>query len=287
MPSTPITWSGAHEFLVVGTDRHEDTLRVRCLDPKQEGQVRVVLPTLCITYADMAFAAAVGGAQAPYPDSDGYGPAFFDPPVEITPEAEVERLTWIRGADRVVIGPKETVVEFSPRRTLVIPRFRVRTDKPAALRLEIDHAVIREQEEFVVDVSQLADGRPIGGISLRKRHPDYTPPEDKERPWTLWVQVLDGASGRPLPKVRLRWLRRAAGAGGPVLVAEPTTDEHGVVAADGQPPGAKETLVLDDPRWLPAERSFRPLPGQPVRLRIHARSVAEDAGGEPGAATSP
>lgn len=269
--SDPITWTGKHEFLISGTERHEDTLRVRCRDQKQEWPLRLHLPTLCITYADMKFANAIGGRQEAYPDSTRYGPAFFDPPVEINGRQEVERLTWIRGAERVVIGRDETVVEFRAFRDLVVPRLRIRPDTPAAARLAAHNVLVRADREFAVDVSQLADGRPLGGISVRKRHPDYRPPDDRERPWSLWIKVIDGITGRPIPKARLRWLRwPESGSEAPAEVDAPYTDEHGVYAAAGQPPGHKEALSLDAPGWRALPRCLRPLPGQPVHMVMRA-----------------
>lgn len=82
----------------------EDTLRVESNSREKERQFRLVLPTLCITYAKMDFANCIGGEKANYQASRSYGPAFFDPPVVINGAAEIERLTCIRGADRVVTG---------------------------------------------------------------------------------------------------------------------------------------------------------------------------------------
>lgn len=272
MPPNPITWSGKHEFLIVGTTRHEDTILVRCKDPKQERPLRLCLPTLCITFADMKFANAIAGEQAPYPDSEHYGPAFFDPPVEINGRSEVERLTWIRGAHRVVLGPTETVIEFHAQRELVVPRLRLRTEKPAIARLEVDQALVWKDREFQVDIVQLADGRPLGGNSVRKRHPDYKPPDENEpRPWSLWVKVIDGATDKPLPKAKLRWIRwPQPSPAAPVAVGAPITDENGVIQATGQPPRYKEALQLDTPGWRAVARCFRPLSGQPVRLVMRA-----------------
>jgi hypothetical protein len=131
--------------------------------------------------------------------------------------------------------------------------------------------VVRADQEFAVDIAQLADGRPLGGISVRKRHPDYRPPDDRDQPWSLWIKVLDGVTGRPIPQARLRWLRWPEREGGaPEEIDAPYTDERGVFSASGQPPGHKEAISLDVPGWRATPRCLRPLPGQPVNLVMRA-----------------
>jgi hypothetical protein len=129
MPANAITWQGSHNFKLNGCAVHEDTLRVKSNYQKSERNLTLTLPTLCITYADMKFQNQIGGEQKLYPDSAAYGPVYFDPPVVINGEKEVERLTYIRGAERLEIGPKETKIEFHAWNELVIPRLRLSKEK--------------------------------------------------------------------------------------------------------------------------------------------------------------
>ena len=86
----PVTWKGSQAFRLTASGLHEDTLRIVPNYRGQEMLLQLRLPTLCITYADMRFQNAVGGEQENYPASRAYGPAHFDPPVEITGEADIE-----------------------------------------------------------------------------------------------------------------------------------------------------------------------------------------------------
>ena len=92
--SNPIVWHGQQEFWLAGTDHHEDTLRIESnySQAQAEHTLRLTLPTLCITYANMQFTNAIGGKQENYPSSSKYGPIFFDPPVVITDTEEVEKM---------------------------------------------------------------------------------------------------------------------------------------------------------------------------------------------------
>ena len=206
-------WEGKHPFSIYGTDRHEDTLRVASEHLTTETPLSLTLPTLCITYADLRFANAIGGVQENYPASAAYGPTFFDPPVEILGEEEVERLTWIRGAHRGVIGAKETVVEWYPWRKLVIPRLRIGTKEAARVYLAVQNAPIAVDEPLAINIEQVADGRYMGGIRVEKRHPDWHPPEP-QKDYALYVRVLHGVTHEPLPETRvnvLRWDPKVAG----------------------------------------------------------------------------
>ena len=64
MTTETISWKGKHVFRIAGSRYHEDTLRIDSVRAKGEELLRLVLPTLCLTYADMAFANAIGGEQA-------------------------------------------------------------------------------------------------------------------------------------------------------------------------------------------------------------------------------
>ncbi|HEY6510467.1 MAG TPA: hypothetical protein VI032_00725, partial [Burkholderiaceae bacterium] len=134
-----LIWGGDYPFRVNGAAVHEDTLRVSSpYRVNKEGPpLSLLLPTLCISYADAKFQNQIGGVQAGYPASRTYGPTFFDPPVVINGEAEVERLTYIRGAHRVTLGAKETRVEFRCDKLLVIPRLRLSKKDPATCVLRV------------------------------------------------------------------------------------------------------------------------------------------------------
>ena len=65
--------NGQQKFSIVGTECENDTLLIESTIKQAEQPLRLTLPTLCITYADMAFSNAVGGQQVPFPDSESYG----------------------------------------------------------------------------------------------------------------------------------------------------------------------------------------------------------------------
>lgn len=266
LTSSVIMWSGKHPFSITGTGRHEDTLRVETADVKAERPLALTLPTLCITFADMKFANAVGGEQENYPASMAYGPAFFDPAVDIAGEDEVERLTWIRGAHHVSIGPRETTIEWYPWRTLVIPRLRIDTKEGARALLRMEDMPIHAQRPLVIRVKQLADGRHIGGIRVEKRHPDWRPPEPR-KDYDLWVRVIDG-EGKPQPETLVRALHWTGGAFTPA--DQRHTDGHGVAEFPHRPADELEAAVLDRPGWRATPRAFRPMPGQQARFHLVA-----------------
>jgi hypothetical protein len=270
-------WSGRHQFSITGTGRHEDTLRIESEHQKGEQPLTLVLPTLCITYADLKFANAIGGVQENYPASAAYGPAFFDPPVEILGEKAVERLTWIRGAHRVVIGRDETVVEWFPWRELVIPRLRVDEEKGAQAALAIDGAAIDAERPLVVKVKQLADGRQTGGIRVEKRHPEWRPPEAKQE-YDLWVRVLEGQTNRPLPEAKVQTFRwdRSSGSGAFAPDDHAYTSGQGVAVFPGRPTGEREVVALSRPGWRATPRAFLALPGQQARFHLIAWQLKEE-----------
>jgi hypothetical protein len=271
-----IVWSGKHPFSITGTGRHEDTLRIESEHQKSEQPLTLVLPTLCITYADLKFANDIGGVQENYPASAAYGLAYFDPPVEILGEEEVERLTWIRGAHRVIIGRDETVIEWFPWQKLVVPRLRIDKEKGARADLAVDGAAIHVEQPLVVKVKQLADGRHIGGIRVEKRHPEWRPPEPKED-YDLWVRVLEGRTGQPLPEAKVQVLRWDPGYGSGAFVADDHayTSGQGVADFPGRPTGEREVVALVQPGWRATPRAFLALPGQQARFHLHAWKLKE------------
>ncbi len=199
----PVNWKGEYKFNLSAVAAREDTLRVKVLRRKgNEDLLSLLLPTLCITYADMKFQDHIGGEQKNYPDSQGYGPAHFDPPVVITGEKEVERLTYIRGARRVAIGPRDTTVEFYSYKELVIPRLRLSKKEPAPLKLAVPLTQITVSEPLRINIRQFADGRHVGGVRMEKRHPDWKPDPAGET-YTLSAQVVDGKSNRPIAKAEV------------------------------------------------------------------------------------
>jgi LysM repeat protein len=273
--SDPLIWSGEHSFDVVGTERYADSLRVKTPRKGGEELLRLVLPTLCITYADMKFANDIGGVQESYPASQAYGPRYFDPPVELIGEADIRKFTWIRGAHRVTIGPTETEIEWYAGKTLIIPRLRLDQKEPAQAKLVVKDAHIPVERPLVVTVLQYADGRHIGGIRFEKRHPLYEPPKEPQE-YNLWVRVVDGETGEPMPEARLNFFRwdpgasTPSGTGGFVLVEHRYTNGDGVVQDAHRPSGEREAVVLDMPGWRAVARCFKPLGGQHVRLFMRA-----------------
>lgn len=270
MTTETISWNGKHVFRIAGSRYHEDTLRIDSVRAKGEERMQLVLPTLCLTYTDMAFANDIGGEQAPYPHSAAYGPAHFDPPVEINGEAEVERLTWIRGAHRVQIGPRETVIEWYLGRRLVIPRLRIREDKPATATLVADGIPVYPREKVDIDIRQYTDGRLVGGLTASKRHPTWEP-EKVPPEYELRVNMRDGHTGEPMVEAPLVLYRESPKAQG-VFTQELRhyTDGSGNVHLTGLSTGGLRAVTLDLPGVRCTPRCFRPLPGQRVSLSMLA-----------------
>lgn len=273
--SNSLIWSGEQAFRLVGTERYADSLRIKTAHKGSELPLRLILPTLCITYADMVFANDIGGEQEPYPASQQYGPKYFNPPVEINGEAEVQKFTWIRGAHRVVIGPRETKIEWYPWKTLIIPRLRLDQETPANALLSIKDVPIRVDQPLVIKVLQYADGRHIGGIRVEKRHPDWKP-TDKPRDYNLWVRVVDAVKRESIPEARLNLFRwdpgkeTPVGRGGFELIEVRYTDGNGIVQDPQRPSGELEAVTLHLPGWHSTAHCFRPLGGQHVRLYMRA-----------------
>jgi LysM repeat protein len=222
----------------------------------------------------MKFINDIGGKQLRWPDSEVYGPRYFDPPVVINGLAEVERLTWIRGADRVTIGPKETVVEWRAFRGLVIPRLRVSEIKPIEAVLQVENAVVEVDPPLVIDVAQLADGRPIGGVRVVKRHPEWKEPHDKRPHYRLWLRVVDFDTGQPLKETKVALFRwKNAGRGEFVLLEEAPTDGTGSVVRDPRAPDVLEAATLAMDGWRATAKVWRAQPNEPVSLLMTAAKL--------------
>ena len=266
--SNAIQWKGQQAFYVSGTERADNTLRIAGAAPKTEARLRLVLPTLCITYADMAFANAIGGLQENWPGSAWYGPKYFDPPVEILGEDEIERLSWIRGAQRLTIGPKETVVEWWGHKSLVIPKLRIGAKEPAPALLEVPQVTITLAQPFTAQIMQYADGRHVGGVQVVKHHPDWKPDPSREE-YRLWVRAVDAKTRRALPEATVtlflweggRW----PGEGDYRLQVKWYTDGMGIVDVPGLPCKGKQMVTVESGRHQPEKWRFRPLDGQWVR----------------------
>jgi hypothetical protein len=277
----PISWKGNYVFRLSGSGLHEDTLRVKSSAQKQEQFLRLILPTLCITYADAKFQDSIGGEQVNYPASQVYGPLYFDPPVEIIGEQEIERLTYIRGAQRVEIGPKDTAIAFPSWKELVIPRLRIDQKDAATANLQIPETLINVDDPLKITARQYADGRHVGGVRFEKRHPKWQPPSEKET-YSLWIRVIDGVSLKPIPEMMidiLHWdakMRTSHGNGGFRLDDRLYTDGTGCIQVPNRPSGELEAYVVRRPGWRVVVRCLRPLAGQKVRLHMRAWLLKQD-----------
>lgn len=271
--NTPINWKGEYNFRLSGSGLHEDTIRILSNNRKQERMLKLILPTLCITYADAKFQDSIGGEQKNYPASKAYGTAYFDPPVEILGEKEIEKFTYIRGAHRVEIGPKNIIVEFPAWEDLVIPRLRLSLKEPADALIDVPDTKIWADEPLKVTVMQYADGRHIGGVRMEKRHPEWKEPEVKEN-YNLWIRVIDGKSMEAMPEVMvdiLHWdsrLKTPYGMGGFRLDDRKYTDGNGCIQIPNRPSGELEAYVVRRQGARAVVRCLRPLPGQNVRLHM-------------------
>lgn len=276
------TWKGKYVFKVNGSGLHEDTLRIKSNYRKQEQMLRLSFPTLCITYADVRFQNSIGGEQKNYPASKTYGPAYFDLPIEILGEEDVEKYTYIRGAQRVEIGPKETIIEFPSWNTLVIPRLRIDQKKSAEFCLHVPETQIFVDEPLRICALQYADGRHIGGVRLEKQHPKWQPTEEKET-YNLWIRVIDGVSLQPVPEVQveiLHWDPKAKtpfGVGGFHLDDCRCTDGSGCIQVLNRPSGELEAYVVRRPGWRAVVRCLKPLAGQKVRLHMRVWPLIKDS----------
>ncbi len=271
--TTPIIWKGNYNFRLSGSGLHEDTLQIRSNYRKQEGMLKLVLPTLCITYADAEFQDAVGGEQENFPASRAYGHTYFDPPIEIIGPEKIERFTYIRGAQRVEIGPEKSVIEFNSWKDLVIPRLRLDQKKPAEAVLEVPNTQIAVSDPLKISIMQYADGRHVGGVQMEKRHPKWEPAAKKEV-YNLWIRVIDGLNMNPLPEVVVQiyhWdptVETPYGHGGFRLDDQKYTDGNGCVQISNRPSGELEAYVVKRQDSRAVVRCLRPLAGQNVRLHM-------------------
>lgn len=277
----PVMWKGEYAFRLSGSGLHEDTLKIKSSYRKQEQMLKLVLPTLCITYADARFQDSVGGEQENFPTSRAYGSTHFDPPIEILGENDIEKFTYIRGAHRVEIGPKRTVVEFPSWKDLVIPRLRLDQKEAVEAGLHIPDTRISVDEPLRISALQYADGRHVGGVRLEKRHPDWSPPERKEV-YSLWIRVIDGATLQPLPEVMvdiLHWDPKVStpyGTGGFRHDDRIHTDGRGCIQVPERPSGELEAYVVRQPGSRAVVRCLRPLAGQNVRLHMRVWPMKRD-----------
>lgn len=275
-------WQGEYPFMVSGTNLHEDTLRIRNNYMNRELNLTLVLPTLCITYADMAFQNTIGGEQARYPASATYGPTYFNPPVDLVGEEMVERFTYIRGAHRVVISPEKTFIHFFSWKELVIPRLRIQRDRPSEASIQVPETEIQVNTPLRLSVLQYADGRQIGGVRLEVRHPQWR--EAKiDHTYDLWIRVIDGFSSRPLPEVQvdiLHWdptLLSPTGAPGDFRLGERVfSNGSGIIERKGRPSQELEAYVVRHEGYRSVVRCLRPLAGQPVRLHLRVWPLKRD-----------
>ncbi len=268
--ATPITWSGGEEFRITGTGLNEDTLRIESNYKDRETTLRLVLPTLCITYAHMQFTNAVGGKQENYPASAQYGPAFFDPPVVIHGKEDVEKFTWIRGAFQVVIGPAETVVEWNSNEDLVIPRLRLKNKDPVIARLTIDPIAVEVDRKLCIDVIQVANGRHIGGIRIEKHHPEQREPEEGPPRHSLWTQVQNEEDLEPLPESILDIFMRHPEEMQFHQIEQGCTDAAGSLFLEELPAEELMAVTCRLPGWWFPARCYRPLAGERVGLEFYA-----------------
>jgi LysM repeat protein len=270
MTST-IRWEGKQAFYIAGTEHDEDTIRVVASQRDTEEYLQLILPTLCITYADLEFVNDIGGEQADYPDSAVYGPRYFDPPVVIDGQAAIEKFTWIRGAERVTIGPKETMIEWHSWRTLVIPRLRIKTKEKAQALLSVPEVPVTVSQPFIAKAMQYADGRHVGGAQLVKRHPDWKP-EPVPQEYDLWLRAIDGHSRSAIPEAKVSLFTWEGGErpdeGKFVLEAYWHTNGMGIVDVTGLPCSDKKLVIIECTPWLPRTWRFRPLPGQEVKRTL-------------------
>ncbi len=271
--TTTYKWNGNYVFHVSGSDLHEDTLKVKSSYSKQEHNLSLVLPTLCITYADAKFQNSIGGKQLNYPASSAYGPKYFEPPVEIVGEAKIEKYTYIRGARRVIISSKDTIIEFPSWKELVIPRLRIDKKEKTEVVIKVPETNINIDNPLKITARQYADGRSVGGVRLEKRHPEWKPIQKKEV-YDLWLRVLDGLTHQPIRKARVDiscWdptMITPYGTGGFRLDTHSYTDSHGYIKLTERPSGRLEAYVVKIQGRRSVARCIRPLTGQVVRMHM-------------------
>jgi hypothetical protein len=212
----------------------------------------------------MKFSNDIGGVQLDYPDSIIYGKKYFDPPVVLTGDEEIERFTWIRGAEKVTIGPEETVIEFRSWRDLEIPKLRIRKKTRAESLLNFTDVQITVTQPFVVKVLQYADGRHVGGINVTKHHPNWKPePEGEE--YDLLVRLIDGETRNAIPEAPVKLFTWDDDKGLFVHEATYITNGMGIVDVQGLSCSRKKLLDVGELPWLSQKWRFRPLNNQKVK----------------------
>ena len=269
--SEPITWKGRQAFYIVGTGHNDDTIMITGDRHEIEDCLSLVLPTLCITYADQKFANGVGGTQKDYPDSVVYGSQFFDPPVVISGDANIRKFTWIRGAEQVTIGPRDVIVEWRGWHTLIIPKLRIKHKEKVKAVISVPEVAITVSQPFMAKVMQYSDGRHIGGVQLVKRHPNWKP-ESHPDEYDLWIRVIDGHTRRAIPEAKVSlytWRESTSPDKGEfVLESHWYTNHMGIVEASPLPCSRKKLIIIDSMPWLTQTWRFRPLQGQKVRRTL-------------------
>lgn len=269
------TWTLAHNFWLTTHGEHDDTLEVAA-PAGPEHMFSIALPTLCITYADMTFTNQIGGEQLPYPSSRAYA-AKFTPDITIA-AADVERLTWIRGAVSVTIGAAQTTITWRGG-PLLIPRLRIERGVDVQATIRASRVAVPNRGEVFIDTLHRADGFRIGGLRVTKRGPRWERPKVAETS-SLAVQVVDAETGRPFQEVPVRRRESHAKANDRENFVEV---DRGSTSHDGwwvQPSIRSDVLnevTIDRPDLQCEPRRFRALPGEPVRLRLHARKVVTKA----------
>jgi hypothetical protein len=280
MSLQPYVWSGKHNFEINGSGMHEDTLRIVQNYKKSEQMLKLVLPTLCITYADMTFQNAVGGLQKNYPGSKVYGPVHFDPPVVLEGD-DIGKYTYIRGAYRVEIRPDDTIIYFPSWKDLVIPRLRIDESSGTPGMIAVDNARIEMDKPLKILVKQYADGRHVGGITVESRHPNYIEPKVKPV-YDLWLRIIDGTTQKSLQETIVEiwhWDPNAStphGTGKFVLDKQYYTNGNGVVQLNDLPADGLKCYTVRLPGWRIAPRYLRPLAQQSVRLHMRAWKMHHD-----------
>ena len=259
---TSIAWEGTHTFFISGTKHQDDSLLIVSKPMETKQLLTLTLPTLCITYADMAFANATGGIQDDYPESQAYGAVHFDPPINLVGEHEIRKFTWIRGAKQVAIGPEETVIKWDPRQKLVIPKLRISPKQPVKTLLHVPEVFISVSQPVEVQVMQFANGRHIGGVQMSKNHPDWKP--DDKNQFDLKVQVVDQKEEKPIAEARVTLLSWNEEKNDYVLDKESFTDKNGIVRAP-EMECQRMMLSVEKKPYDSQEWEFRPFDGQEIK----------------------
>jgi hypothetical protein len=229
----------------------------------------------------MAFTNAIGGVQENYPDSEKYGKKFFDPPVIINGEQDIETYTWIRGADKVTIGSERTEIEWYAFKKLTIPRLRIDRKKPIEATIQSDPISIDVDTPLKIDVIQFADGRNIGGVRVEKRHPEWRPKKQESR-YDLTVHVTDSKTLQPLAEKVVNFFRWSDKGSTPYEVGRLSkteqryTDGNGTIHDPARLSDTIEAITAGIPGRASVSRCFRALPGQFVRHEIMSWTLEKD-----------